>query len=72
MVYNSQTRAIRNARAEYSVEPAKRISASIVANEEVTQYICVSRVHLYFEFLTDESLGSTFIKPLGSHALYGF
>ncbi|KAH9739043.1 Valine--tRNA ligase 2 [Citrus sinensis] len=34
-----QTRAIRNARAEYSVEPAKRISASIVANEEVIQYI---------------------------------
>ncbi|PON89046.1 Leucine-tRNA ligase, archaeal [Trema orientale] len=33
------TRAIRNARAEYSVEPAKRISASIVANEEVIQYI---------------------------------
>ena len=36
-----QTRAIRNARAEYSVEPAKRISASIVANSEVTQYISV-------------------------------
>ncbi|KAL9425036.1 hypothetical protein AB3S75_032046 [Citrus x aurantiifolia] len=35
----SLTRAIRNARAEYSVEPAKRISASIVANEEVIQYI---------------------------------
>ncbi|XP_044506522.1 valine--tRNA ligase, chloroplastic/mitochondrial 2 isoform X2 [Mangifera indica] len=33
------TRAIRNARAEYSVEPAKRISASIVANEDVIQYI---------------------------------
>ncbi|KAM0957462.1 hypothetical protein ACFX2A_026118 [Malus domestica] len=33
------TRAIRNARAEYSVEPVKRISASIVANEEVTEYI---------------------------------
>ncbi|KAL5810053.1 hypothetical protein ACOSQ4_026621 [Xanthoceras sorbifolium] len=33
------TRAIRNARAEYSVEPAKRISASVVANEEVLQYI---------------------------------
>ncbi|XP_057804044.1 valine--tRNA ligase, chloroplastic/mitochondrial 2 [Salvia miltiorrhiza] len=33
------TRAIRNARAEYSVEPAKRISASIVANSEVIQYI---------------------------------
>ncbi|TXG69941.1 hypothetical protein EZV62_004876 [Acer yangbiense] len=33
------TRAIRNARAEYSVEPVKRISASIVANEEVLQYI---------------------------------
>lgn len=33
------TRAIRNARAEYSVEPAKRISATIVANPEVLQYI---------------------------------
>ncbi|KAJ0100411.1 hypothetical protein Patl1_21251 [Pistacia atlantica] len=33
------TRAIRNARAEYSVEPARRISASIVANEDVIQYI---------------------------------
>ncbi|XP_057500246.1 valine--tRNA ligase, chloroplastic/mitochondrial 2 isoform X3 [Actinidia eriantha] len=33
------TRAIRNARAEYSVEPAKRISASIVANSEVIQYV---------------------------------
>lgn len=33
------TRAIRNARAEYSVEPVKRISASIVANSEVTRYI---------------------------------
>lgn len=37
-----QTRAIRNARAEYSVEPAKRISASIVANADVIQYISVS------------------------------
>lgn len=33
------TRAIRNARAEYSVKPVKRISASIVANSEVRQYI---------------------------------
>ncbi|EXC20642.1 Valine--tRNA ligase [Morus notabilis] len=33
------TRAIRNARAEYSVEPAKRISASVVANDEVIQYV---------------------------------
>ncbi|XP_024974667.1 valine--tRNA ligase, chloroplastic/mitochondrial 2 isoform X1 [Cynara cardunculus var. scolymus] len=33
------TRAIRNARAEYSVEPAKRISASIVATSDVIQYI---------------------------------
>ncbi|KAJ7971954.1 Valine--tRNA ligase [Quillaja saponaria] len=32
-------RAIRNARAEYSVEPAKRISASVVASNEVIQYI---------------------------------
>ncbi|KAL5544442.1 hypothetical protein UlMin_008226 [Ulmus minor] len=33
------TRAIRNARAEYSVAPAKRISAFVVANEDVLQYI---------------------------------
>ncbi|GMN28513.1 hypothetical protein TIFTF001_002077 [Ficus carica] len=33
------TRSIRNARAEYSVEPAKRISASIVANDEVIGYV---------------------------------
>nr|GME10368.1 valine--tRNA ligase, chloroplastic/mitochondrial 2 isoform X2 [Ipomoea batatas] len=33
------TRAIRNARAEYSVEPAKRISACIIANPDVNQYI---------------------------------
>lgn len=33
------TRAIRNARAEYSVEPAKRISASIVAGSDVIDYI---------------------------------
>lgn len=33
------TRAVRNVRAEYSVEPAKRISASIVASSEVIQYI---------------------------------
>ncbi|KAI4367006.1 hypothetical protein MLD38_022794 [Melastoma candidum] len=32
-------RGIRNARAEYSVEPAKRISASIVASAEVLEYI---------------------------------
>ncbi|KAJ3669937.1 hypothetical protein LUZ60_010261 [Juncus effusus] len=35
----SLTRAIRNARAEYSVEPAKRISASIVASSDVLSYI---------------------------------
>ncbi|XP_038686253.1 valine--tRNA ligase, chloroplastic/mitochondrial 2 isoform X2 [Tripterygium wilfordii] len=33
------TRAIRNARAEYSVEPAKRISATIVGSDEVIRYI---------------------------------
>lgn len=38
---NLQTlvRAIRNIRAEYSVEPAKRISASVVASTEVIEYI---------------------------------
>ncbi|KAJ8513055.1 hypothetical protein OPV22_003489 [Ensete ventricosum] len=35
----SLIRAIRNARAEYSVEPAKRISASIVASADVLDYI---------------------------------
>lgn len=33
------TRAIRNARAEYSVEPAKRISASIIGSDDVLQYM---------------------------------
>ncbi|KAK7364716.1 hypothetical protein VNO80_13457 [Phaseolus coccineus] len=36
-------RAIRNARAEYVVEPAKRISASVVANNEVIDYIAEER-----------------------------
>lgn len=35
----SLVRAIRNARAEYSVEPAKRISATIVATHEIQDYI---------------------------------
>lgn len=35
----SLTRSIRNARAEYSVEPKKRISAFIVANSDVLGYI---------------------------------
>ncbi|XP_009758044.1 valine--tRNA ligase, chloroplastic/mitochondrial 2 isoform X1 [Nicotiana tabacum] len=37
------TRAIRNVRAEYAVEPAKLISASIVANPDVIQYISGER-----------------------------
>ncbi|KAG9439211.1 hypothetical protein H6P81_019376 [Aristolochia fimbriata] len=37
------TRAIRNVRAEYSVEPAKRISANIVAGHEVLQYISAEK-----------------------------
>ncbi|KAL9323838.1 hypothetical protein ACSQ67_008695 [Phaseolus vulgaris] len=36
-------RVIRNARAEYVVEPAKRISASVVANNEVIDYIAEER-----------------------------
>lgn len=43
-----QVRAIRNARAEYFVEPAKRISASVVANKEVIDYIAVSVVTPHF------------------------
>ncbi|KAF8398020.1 hypothetical protein HHK36_016946 [Tetracentron sinense] len=39
----TQTRAIRNARAEYSVEPAKRISASVVASVDVLQYISTEK-----------------------------
>ncbi|KAI4301021.1 hypothetical protein L6164_034340 [Bauhinia variegata] len=39
----SLIKAIRNARAEYSVEPAKRISASVVASNEVIQYIAQER-----------------------------
>ncbi|XP_073022347.1 valine--tRNA ligase, chloroplastic/mitochondrial 2 isoform X2 [Primulina eburnea] len=37
------TRAIRNARAEYSVEPGRRIPASIVGNSEVLKYIYEER-----------------------------
>ncbi|XXG42544.1 hypothetical protein AAC387_Pa01g2799 [Persea americana] len=36
-------RAIRNARAEYSVEPSKRISASIVAGMDVLEYISAEK-----------------------------
>ncbi|EMS59232.1 Valyl-tRNA synthetase [Triticum urartu] len=35
----SLIRGIRNVRAEYSVEPAKRISASVVATADVLEYI---------------------------------
>ncbi|CAN6700314.1 unnamed protein product [Malus baccata var. baccata] len=60
------TRAIRNARAEYSVEPVKRISASIVANEEVTEYIMkekevltlLSRLDLQNVHFTDSPPGN--------------
>uniref|UniRef100_A0A2P2M189 valine--tRNA ligase n=1 Tax=Rhizophora mucronata TaxID=61149 RepID=A0A2P2M189_RHIMU len=45
--FQALTKAIRNARAEYSVEPAKRISASIVASKEVTQYISGMQSSLY-------------------------
>ncbi|RYR53796.1 hypothetical protein Ahy_A06g029047 isoform C [Arachis hypogaea] len=38
-ILQALVRAIRNARAEYSVEPAKRISASVVASNEVIQYV---------------------------------
>ncbi|KAG4379139.1 hypothetical protein GLYMA_17G186800v4 [Glycine max] len=41
--FQALVRAIRNARAEYSVEPAKRISASVVANNEVIEYIAEER-----------------------------
>lgn len=37
------TRCIRNVRAEYSVEPAKRISATIVANTDVIHYVSVEK-----------------------------
>ncbi|KAK1311491.1 Valine--tRNA ligase [Acorus calamus] len=39
------TRAIRNARAEYSVEPSKRISASVVANADVLQYMSIMQAN---------------------------
>ncbi|XP_022641177.1 valine--tRNA ligase, chloroplastic/mitochondrial 2 isoform X3 [Vigna radiata var. radiata] len=59
-------RAIRNARAEYSVEPAKRISASVVANKEVIDYIAeerevlalLSRLDLQNLEFTDSSPGN--------------
>ncbi|XP_057721226.1 valine--tRNA ligase, chloroplastic/mitochondrial 2 isoform X1 [Arachis stenosperma] len=38
-ILQALVRAIRNARAEYSVEPAKRISASVVASNEVIRYV---------------------------------
>uniref|UniRef100_A0A803N165 valine--tRNA ligase n=1 Tax=Chenopodium quinoa TaxID=63459 RepID=A0A803N165_CHEQI len=41
--FQALTRAIRNVRAEYSVEPVKRISATIVANPDVFQYISEER-----------------------------
>ncbi|XP_047333712.1 valine--tRNA ligase, chloroplastic/mitochondrial 2 isoform X2 [Impatiens glandulifera] len=41
--FQAMTRAIRNVRAEYSVEPAKRISASVVANSEVLQYVSAEK-----------------------------
>ncbi|KAM1078479.1 hypothetical protein TB2_025169 [Malus domestica] len=50
------TRAIRNARAEYSVEPVKRISAFIVANEEVTEYIRVRNVDQSVHLVAGEGL----------------
>ncbi|XP_061363865.1 valine--tRNA ligase, chloroplastic/mitochondrial 2 [Gastrolobium bilobum] len=58
-------RAIRNARAEYSVEPAKRISASVVASNEVIEYIAeerevlalLSRLDLQNLHFTDTSPG---------------
>lgn len=37
--FQALTRSIRNVRAEYSVEPVKRISATIVANPDVLEYI---------------------------------
>ncbi|XP_057248505.1 valine--tRNA ligase, chloroplastic/mitochondrial 2 isoform X2 [Beta vulgaris subsp. vulgaris] len=37
--FQALTRAIRNARAEYSVEPVKRIAATVVANADVLHYI---------------------------------
>ncbi|XAR73533.1 Valine--tRNA ligase [Bertholletia excelsa] len=60
------TRAIRNARAEYSVEPAKRISAAIVASSDVTQYISkekevlalLSRIDLQNIHFTDSPPGN--------------
>ncbi|KAL6124843.1 hypothetical protein ACLB2K_077352 [Fragaria x ananassa] len=50
------TRAIRNARAEYSVEPVKRISASIVANAEVTEYIMVMNADQSVHLVAGEGL----------------
>ncbi|KAJ1393269.1 Valyl-tRNA synthetase, tRNA-binding arm superfamily [Sesbania bispinosa] len=59
-------RAIRNARAEYSVEPAKRISASVVASNEVIEYIAeekevlalLSRLDLQNLHFTNSSPGN--------------
>ncbi|RDX63246.1 Valine--tRNA ligase, chloroplastic/mitochondrial 2, partial [Mucuna pruriens] len=49
-------RAIRNARAEYSVEPAKRISATVVANNEVIEYVAVRNADQSVHLVAGEGL----------------
>ncbi|KAG6777411.1 hypothetical protein POTOM_017232 [Populus tomentosa] len=69
--FQDLTRAIHNARAEYSVEPAKRISASIVASEEVIQYISVSALHflnLYCRCLGDANQSVHLVASEGLEA----
>ncbi|KAH9309417.1 hypothetical protein KI387_037328 [Taxus chinensis] len=57
-------RAIRNARAEYSVEPAQRISATIVAAPEIQDYICKEKTVLAaLSRLDIENLHFTHIPP---------
>ncbi|GAB2254750.1 hypothetical protein Droror1_Dr00022559 [Drosera rotundifolia] len=56
------TRAIRNARAEYSVEPAKRISATVVASPEVRNYIAKEKEVL--ALLSRLDLQSTYFSEI--------
>ncbi|PKA48690.1 Valine--tRNA ligase [Apostasia shenzhenica] len=52
----SLIRAIRNARAEYSVEPARHISACIVGNAEVLGYVSVNYAKQSVHLVAGEGL----------------
>ncbi|XP_068654248.1 valine--tRNA ligase, chloroplastic/mitochondrial 2 isoform X2 [Aristolochia californica] len=65
------TRGIRNARAEYSVEPAKRISATIVAGHEVLQYISAEKdVLVLLSRLDLQHVNFTEVPPDASQSVH--